>query len=154
MTIEAMRPEHLGEVKALLDTCFGSGAWSADSLRAQLENPVSRCTVALKNGAVVGFLAFEQIAEEGSVVELAVHPSCRRQGIARRLIERAITFSDGLHTVFLEVRAGNRAAVSLYEGLGFERIGVRKGYYDHPREDALIMKKQTERSWKYEDTGY
>lgn len=141
MRIEKMLPEHLRDVKALLDTCFGDSAWSPDVLRSQLEKADSRCTVALEDGAAVGFLAFEQVLDEGSIVEVAVHPGYRRQGIARSLIAEALQNAAGLSAVFLEVRESNLPAIRLYESLGFTRIGVRKGYYDRPKEDAVMMKK-------------
>ena len=136
-----MTPDHLAQVKALLDLCFGESAWSTDALRSQLEKTDSRCSVAIEDGVVIGFLAFEQIADEGSIVEIAVHPDHRRRGIARELIEEAIRHAADLNTVFLEVRESNTPAIGLYESLGFERLGVRKGYYQNPKEDALIMKK-------------
>ena len=139
MMIETMRPEQLGAVKTLLDICFGGGAWSADALRSQLEKPDSRCTVALEEDSVVGFLAFEQVLDEGSIVEVAVHPDHRRKGIARELIRSALA-DDSLKEIFLEVREGNKPAVALYESLGFEPVGVRKGYYDHPKEDAVLYR--------------
>ena len=83
---------------------------------------------------------FEQVVDEGSIVEVAVHPDCRRRGIARSLITSAINSADGLHSVFLEVRESNTPAIKLYESLGFERIAVRKGYYDRPKEDAVIYR--------------
>ena len=134
-----MLPAHLEQVKALLDVCFADSAWTMDSLRSQLDKSDSRCTIAVEDDRIIGFLAFEQVLDEGSVVEIAVHPDCRRKGIARSLITDAIQNADGLDTVFLEVRESNSPAVGLYESLGFERIGVRKGYYQKPKEDAVIM---------------
>ena len=139
MRITEMLPAHLEQVKALLDLCFGDSAWTKDSLRSQLEKSDSRCTVAVEDDRIIGFLAFEQVLDEGSIVEVAVHPDCRRNGIARSLITSAIQSAEGLNTVFLEVRESNTPAVGLYESLGFERIGVRKGYYQKPKEDAVIM---------------
>lgn len=141
MMIGKMQPVHLEQVKALLETCFGESAWSMESLRSQLDKADSRCMVAVEDDMVIGFLAFEQVVDEGSIVEVAVHPGYRRRGIAHRLITSAINSADGLKTVFLEVRESNTPAVKLYESLGFERIAVRKGYYDHPKEDAVIMKR-------------
>ena len=141
MMITAMLPAYLKQVKALLDTCFGESAWTMESLRSQLDKSDSRCTVAVEGDTVIGFLAFEQVLDEGSIVEVAVHPDYRRRGIAKALITSAINSAEGLHTVFLEVRESNVPAVKLYESFGFERIAVRKGYYDHPKEDAVIMKK-------------
>lgn len=134
-----MLPAHSEQVKSLLNLCFGDSAWTADSLRSQLVKSDSRCTVAVEDDRIIGFLAFEQVLDEGSIIEVAVHPDCRRKGIARSLITSAIQSAEGLNTVFLEVRESNTPAVGLYESLGFERIGVRKGYYQKPKEDAVIM---------------
>ena len=146
--IALMQPEHVGAVKALLDSCFADGRWSVESIQSELEKADSRCTVAVEDSKVVGFLAFEQIMDEGSIVEVAVSPDHRRRGIARALIREALQVCEGLRTVFLEVREGNAPAVALYESLGFERIAVRRGYYDKPKENAIIMRKN------YENTGY
>lgn len=146
MTIRGMLPDDVGEVKALLDACFGSSAWSEQSILSELEKSDSYCTVAVKDGGIVGYLAFEQIADEGGIIEVAVRPDCRRQGIAKRLIESASDSSEGLSEVFLEVRESNMPAVALYEGLGFERIALRRDYYDAPKENAIIMRKVYENS--------
>ena len=138
--IKRMHPGQVGAVRALLALCFGASAWSEDAVRSQLEKADAVCTVAVEDGAVVGYCAFEQIADEGSVVEVAVHPAYRRQGIARQLLREAMD-DESLKEIFLEVRASNIPAVALYKSLGFERIGVRKGYYDHPKEDAVMMRK-------------
>ncbi len=144
MKIVTMTAEHLGEVKALLDVCFGESAWSMDSLRSQMEKADSHCTVAIEQDSVIGFLAFEQVLDEGSIIEVAVAPDCRRKGIAKALITQAIQSADGPAAVFLEVRESNAPAVSLYEALGFEQIGERKDYYDRPKENAIIMRKKDE----------
>ena len=136
-----MTPGHFDGVKALLDICFGESAWTMDALRSQLNKPDSCCTLAVEDDRIIGFLAFEQIMDEGSIVEVAVHPDHRRKGVARELIESALKNADGLNSVFLEVRESNTPAIGLYESLGFDRIGVRKGYYDKPKENAVIMRK-------------
>ncbi|WP_316607938.1 ribosomal protein S18-alanine N-acetyltransferase [uncultured Ruminococcus sp.] len=146
--IALMQPEHVEAVKDLLDTCFDENSWSVESIQSELEKADSRCTVAVEDSKVVGFLAFEQIMDEGSIVEIAVSPDHRRRGIARALINEALRNCTGLCTVFLEVREGNVPAVALYESLGFERIAIRRGYYDKPKENAIIMRKN------YENTGY
>ncbi len=135
-----MLPAHLEQVKTLLDTCFGESAWTPDTLRSQLDKADSRCMVVMEDDTVIGFLAFEQVLDEGSIVEVAVHPDCRRRGLARGLITSAINSADGLNTVFLEVRESNTPAIGLYESLGFERIAVRKGYYQKPKEDAVLYR--------------
>ena len=142
MKIINMLPVHLDDVKALLDICFCESAWSMDSLTSQLQKADSRCTVAVEDDRIVGFLAFEQILDEGSIVEVAVHPDHRRKGIAKELIRSALS-DNSLKEIFLEVRESNIPAIRLYESLGFEQIGVRKGYYDDPKEDAVVMKRST-----------
>lgn len=136
-----MSPADIDGVKALLDICFDGGAWSTDMISSQLEKRDSHCTVAVEDDRIIGFLAFEQILDEGSIVEVAVHPDYRRQGIARELIGSAIK-DNSLKEIYLEVRESNIPAIRLYESLGFERVGVRKGYYDHPTEDAVMMVKK------------
>ena len=89
MNIERMSAEQIDAVKVLLDLCFSDSAWSMDALRSQLQKPVSRCFIAAENESVIGFLAFEQVLDEGSIVELAVHPAHRRRGIAREMIRSA-----------------------------------------------------------------
>ena len=134
-----MRPDQLGAVKELLELCFGAAAWSMDSLRSQLDKPGSLCLVAAEDNRIVGYLAFEQVLDEGSIVEVAVHPDYRRRGIARGMIQYALS-DHSLKEIFLEVRESNAPAIGLYERFGFERIGVRKEYYDNPKEDAVLYR--------------
>lgn len=139
MNLIKMQPGHIDGVKELLDACFGVSAWSRDSVVAQLENPVSYCAVAVDDDRIVGYIAYEIIADEGSLVELAVEPAYRQQGIGRRLTELMLTSCDGVRTVCLEVRASNDPALRLYRSMGFREISRRRDYYDDPREDAVIM---------------
>lgn len=139
MNLIKMQPGHIDGVKELLDVCFGVSAWSRESVRAQLDNPVSYCAVALDGDRVVGYIAYEIIVDEGSLVELAVLPEYRQQGIGRKLTELMLTSCDGVRTVCLEVRASNDPALSLYRAVGFREISRRRDYYDDPREDAIMM---------------
>ena len=83
------------------------------------------------------------VLDEGYISNVAVSPEYRRQGIADALIERLCIICRGLELSFvtLEVRAGNMPAIALYEKHGFHRVGLRRNYYERPREDALIMTK-------------
>lgn len=137
-----MQPGHIAGVKELLDSCFGESAWSAESIASQLDKTDSYCAVAVDEEKVVGYIAFEAIADEGSIVELAVAPKYRRKGMGRKLVELMLTSCSGIRTVCLEVRVSNKPAVALYEALDFKAVSVRKNYYDDPREDAVIMIKQ------------
>lgn len=141
MTIEKMRPEHICGVKALLDHCFGESAWSVENIRAELSKPSSTCFVATEDNRVIAYMAFEKILDEGSVIELAVDAAHRRKGLASCLMEQVLGAYDDLSTIYLEVRRSNTPAVALYHSLGFTQASIREGYYDHPREDAIIMTK-------------
>jgi polysaccharide biosynthesis protein PslH len=97
------------------------------------------CSVAIVGESIAGFLVWRQTApDEREILNLAVDPSRRRQGIARRLLEGAILSSGAAW--FLEVRESNTAALSLYKGLGFEVNGRREAYYHDPPEAAIVLK--------------
>jgi ribosomal-protein-alanine N-acetyltransferase len=100
------------------------------------------CYVAERSGQVVGFLAWRRTsAEEAEILNLAVAPSARRQGIATRLVEETAAAAGG--SLWLEVRRSNVAARKLYEKLGFQEAGLRPKYYPDPPEDGIVMKLQS-----------
>jgi len=90
---------------------------------------------------VLGYICLWVVGQEMEIANLAVHPSWRRKGIGRALMRYGLRFGQkkGARWAYLEVRASNAAAQELYRQLGFEVIGVRERYYQHPLEDALIM---------------
>ena len=103
------------------------------------------CTVAVwrADNAVAGFLASRQTAQgaaqgEREILNLAVDPSARRKGVARRLLEEELRRAEG--SWFLEVRESNPVAIALYEGAGFCRVGRRKEYYNDPSESGIVMR--------------
>ncbi|MBX9600892.1 MAG: GNAT family N-acetyltransferase [Bryobacteraceae bacterium] len=98
------------------------------------------CEVASWHGTVAGFLVSRRIAErEYEILNVAVDPRFRRRGLAQRLIRNHQNKFPGI--CFLEVRQSNQAARNLYLTLGFEEAGVRPGYYDHPPEAAIVMRR-------------
>jgi ribosomal-protein-alanine N-acetyltransferase len=92
-------------------------------------------------GDLLGYIMFWVVFEELHLMNLAICPERRRHGIAKELVRQALSLGSakGAQTVLLEVRASNAAAQALYEGFGFKRKGVRRAYYEHPSEDAVIM---------------
>ena len=92
-------------------------------------------------GSLRAYCAFRVILDEMTVMNLAVAPDARRRGLARWLLGFAMGKGarEGARRALLELRAGNRAALALYESLGFERLGVRRTYYREPVEDALVL---------------
>ena len=91
----------------------------------------------------------------GYITNVAVRPECRRQGIAGKLLQVFLDFAQGNHLAFLtlEVRASNYDAIALYGSRGFRSVGRRKNYYEHPKEDAIIMTKEFAYGVETGDTG-
>ena len=87
-----------------------------------------------------GYISVYHTADELEILNLAVSPDLRRRGLGRRLLRTALRLAakGGIMNVLLEVRAGNAPAVSLYESCGFQRVGLRKGYYVDTGEDAHV----------------
>ncbi len=101
------------------------------------------------SGMIYGYLFYSEVLEIGNIDAIAVDPDYRHRGLARRLIKKAVDrlgSSSLLETIFLEVRASNRPAISLYESLGFTYYHTRKHYYDNPTEDALMYRLDREKT--------
>ena len=125
---------------------FGSGGRTIGKMLAEeLDNALSALLVALDDdGRVVGYAGVQVILDEGYITNVAVRPECRRQGVAGKLLQVFLDFAqaNGLAFLTLEVRASNQAAIILYGRHGFRSVGRRRNYYEHPREDAIIMTRE------------
>ena len=116
--------------------------WPERSYRFELTgNPVSRGWVAEVNGRIAAMLVLWLIVDEAHIATIAVHPDFRRQGIGERILLHSLRSArmEGASRAFLEVRAGNVAAQTMYKKYGFVVAGVRPGYYKDNNEDALLM---------------
>jgi ribosomal-protein-alanine N-acetyltransferase len=133
----------LGDVDEVLviERASFSQPWTRAMFLAELsENPCARFFVAETGDGLVGYIGCWVVADEMQVVSLAVRADARRQGVAGRLLRRAFECAgDELLRAYLEVRRSNQTAIAMYERFGFRRAGVRRGYYDDPKEDALLM---------------
>ena len=139
--IVPMNGDHLDEVAELERVCFPD-PWSRNMLKEELGNDLAAFLVALDGqGAVAGYAGLQVVLDEGYILNVAVRPDCRRQGVAGQLLQVFLDFAKGNQLAFLtlEVRASNYAAIALYGSRGFRGVGRRKNYYEHPREDAVIM---------------
>ena len=142
--IVPMTADHLDEVAELERICF-SVPWSRNMLAEELENALSAMLVALDDtGRVVGYAGVQVILDEGYITNVAVRPDCRRRGVAAQLLKVFLDFAQGNKLAFLtlEVRESNHAAIILYGRHGFRSVGRRRNYYEHPREDAIIMTRE------------
>jgi len=115
--------------------------WSRSMFDAELRKPSSLALGAFTEDDLVGYAFVSRYVDAWHVMNIAVADSFRRRGIASALLERLfeVTESDSRRGYTLEVRVSNTGAIRLYERLGFERRGIRRGYYTDNREDALIM---------------
>jgi ribosomal-protein-alanine N-acetyltransferase len=115
--------------------------WSRSMFAGELSKPSSVCLGAFEDEVLVGYLITSRYVDAWHVMNVAVAPDRQRRGIASALLGRLfeLTADDDRRGYTLEVRVSNAGAIALYERLGFEQRGIRRGYYTDNREDALIM---------------
>lgn len=140
-----MGPDDLEQVMAIERASFNA-PWSRQLFLTEFRNPaVSTLLVALdarrSSRTIAGYIVFWVVADEMHIMNLAVAQKERRQGIGEELVRYGLRHGHrkGAQAAYLEVRASNSAAQGIYSRLGFTRAGLRKGYYDSPREDAVVM---------------
>jgi [ribosomal protein S18]-alanine N-acetyltransferase len=151
-------PNHSGGIKIRLFTqedlqavlkvhraCKGVGFWRSRDYEQMAADPRGTILVAEADDPmlpeVLGFLAFYRLDGEAELWNLGITPEHRRRGIARALLQEARRrlSEAGVHRLFLEVRESNMPAVELYRSFGFVPQTRRKDYYQHPKEDALVL---------------
>jgi len=128
----------VADIVKIEQACFAT-PWTEQGIRESIENENTRLYLALINGEAAGYMGVQIFSGEGYVTNVATLPEYRRQGVARALIERAL--QNEMEFLTLEVRESNFAAISLYQKLGFERVGVRPRFYRNPDENALLFTK-------------
>lgn len=145
ITIEPMKKEDVEQVLSIEQASF-SQPWSRNLFLSEFRSPgVSTLLVALAGDSsqrrVAGYIVYWNVQDEMHILNLAVAQEFRRRNIARRLVLAAIrrAYQKGAKRVFLEVRVSNAPAQKLYSSLGFTGSFIRRGYYDAPVEDAVIM---------------
>jgi ribosomal-protein-alanine N-acetyltransferase len=140
LTIRPMRESDLPFVVAIERLSF-STPWSETLFFNEIYKQRSIPKVAVIGDRIAGYICANHVADEGHILNLAVHPDFRGRGIANTLVENILEElkENACRFLYLEVRASNNAARKLYEGFGFSVVGTRKGYYTEPKEDAVIM---------------
>ena len=138
-----MSAAHVPQIAQLEVVCFHD-PWSEASIASELNNRLSLWLVALDGEQVVGYVGSQSVLGWADMMNIAVSPRYRRQGIARELVERleAALRENDVTCLTLEVRASNAPAQALYSVLGFQQVGRRPNYYRNPKEDALILRKE------------
>ncbi len=141
--IRLMRTSDL-PAAAHLEQLYFSVPWTERQLKGSLESPEYLFVVAEEQGRVIGYGGLLKVLDEGDITNIVVEEAYRGRGIGRQLVKALLSEGKrcGLNAFTLEVRAGNAAAIHLYESLGFVREGIRRRFYQRPVEDALIMWKR------------
>jgi ribosomal-protein-alanine N-acetyltransferase len=127
--VRSARPDDRDAIAAIQATSPEASNWDPFAYEV---------AVAERDGAVVGFLVTRSVApDEIEILNLAVSPTSRRQGVATALLTALL---DGVHgNIFLEVRESNAPARQLYESMGFAATGRRPSYYQNPQEAGIVM---------------
>jgi ribosomal-protein-alanine N-acetyltransferase len=148
-----LEPAELDDLPAILELerAAYTHPWSEAGLREALADPKRFRTLVLRepgcrgdaDRGLRGYCIAQHVADELHVHNVAVVASLRRRGLARRLLLHVLDEAReaGVRVALLEVREGNAAARALYESLGFDAVGHRRGYYTSPAEDALVLQK-------------
>lgn len=137
--IEEMNESHLDDLALLEKQCF-SVPWSRSALEAELEKENSRFFVAITKNEVSGYIGANNILGEVYINNIAVFYNYRELGIGSKLLSHLIDVAkeENCDFVTLEVRESNISARKLYEKLKFKKVGIRKNFYEQPKEDGII----------------
>ena len=140
LNIRRMEEGDLDQVCAIEEETF-SMPWSRKSFRDTISYYHTLFLVAELDGEIAGYCGCYQSLEEAEITNIAVRRQLRGHGIGRRLLMELMRLGkeQGAFAYTLEVRVSNQAAIHLYESLGFVSFGIRKNFYERPREDAMIM---------------
>lgn len=146
MTSVRVRDMVVDDVRALaeIEALSFSDAWPASAFRDMLSRDFARLRVAvMADGEIVGYCVLTRAADEGEIANICTAPSVRGTGVGALLLDDALAAADSADTqaVYLEVRVSNAPARGLYESRGFCLVGRRRGYYQHPTEDALVLRR-------------
>lgn len=139
--IVTAREEHLDDILRIEKECF-SLPWTREQLEKQIDEERYVFLAAEdETGAAVGYIGLMYVLDEGYISNVAVTPLRRREGIADMLLSALYEKAreKKLSFLTLEARLGNAAAQSLYKKHGYTQVGLRKNFYDKPREDAVLM---------------
>jgi [ribosomal protein S18]-alanine N-acetyltransferase len=137
-----MTAEDIDGVLNITNLCF-STPWSRSSISGELNNPLAKYIIAkdIEKNSVIGFVGVWIIVGEADITNIAVHPNYRKLGVGSKLLSSLINICDDLSCslINLEVRASNISAQNLYKKFSFIENGLRKGYYEDTKEDAILM---------------
>jgi len=151
VALQAAADDDVPALVSLERLCFAH-PWTARNFRDAMADPERGLVLVLRGAAppqapgrgVLAYCSFQTVVDEMHIHNLAVDPAHQGRGLGRRLLELSLALGArrGAERALLEVRQSNWAAQRLYRSLGFQGVAVRRGYYSHPAEDALILEKR------------
>ncbi len=130
-------------IVAAIESVSYPDPWSESLFYNELTNPASHFYVEFVSEELVGYGGFWLAADEADILTVTVSPMFRGKGLGRALLEFLLEEARrrGASFAMLEVRVSNTVARTLYQSAGFYEVGLRKGYYDHGGEDAILMRR-------------
>lgn len=143
LSVRQAGPFDAGVLASLHGECFAR-AWDEVAMAQFAASPEVLCLIGSiaggAGGAPDGFLIVRKPGDEAEILTLGVAPSRRNMGLGRALLQTATALlrAGGTKRLFLEVEAGNEAALRLYRSLGGEAVGLRTGYYEHGADAAIF----------------
>lgn len=140
LTIRPMQVQDAPNV-AMLEKEIFSQPWTEQGFVDALNLGNTVFLVAEENKKIAGYIGMYESLDEGEITNVAVAPAMRCHGIGEQLLQETIKIAErqGIARIVLEVRVSNNSAIRLYERNGFKECGIRKGFYELPKEDAYIM---------------
>lgn len=140
MVIVNAKKEDLDEIMAIERAVF-SAPWNESGMLFEIESEDALFSLAKDKGEILGFSILHMFEDEGEIFNVAVKEEYRNRKIGTALMKNTLHFAkrQRLSRIFLEVRESNMPARHLYENSGFKSMGIRKNYYDYPKENAVMM---------------
>ncbi len=139
--VRPMREDDVDAVVAIETEAFSS-PWQRDTFLELIGRPnLELLVMEHRSSGIVGYAVLWCIMDQGELANLAVIPSMRGRGLGTQLLGSVVDVARrrGVETMYLEVRDSNARALDLYRRFGFSQVGLRRGYYDRPKEDARIL---------------
>ena len=142
MQIRPMTKEDCVQVAAIEAASF-SVPWSLNAFTETVEKENFRYFVAEEEGEILGYCGFLFVLDEAEIPNVCVKASARKRGVGKQMMSVLMEEAKklGMAVLYLEVRESNTPARALYKSLGFEENGIRKNFYEHPSEHAVLMSK-------------
>lgn len=141
--IRQMQLDDLEQVMEIENENF-SVPWTETGFFTFLIREDTLFLVAQEGEEILGYCGVVMVQDEGDITNVAVKKNRQNQGVGKKLMEELVKYTEqeGVTRLFLEVRASNEPAIHLYRNMGFVQTGIRKNYYEEPREDGIMMMRE------------